>query len=320
LQLKWYPIIQQIVLDALPEIGGDFTPEQREEWITTYSAIVATAFSKRRGYVLERCQVAIEDWVKTNGTGDKDDFPSPKDVMRCAKCMVDLRLPQGHDPNKDGDLILVSKDGKLFNWYWNSLLPKTLGNTAWGERMRHYNTISEARHHHFGKYKTPNLVIVPFFVLMYKLNYFLVSPIHAADKKAIPNSFEAFVALAYEGVAEKEQLKLARKEQAKEQAAKQPAKQPGKTMMMRTMTTTLFPTNGLMLPGVASGTEAGKRRLSLDWIFSVRGSRKAGSRKGVLMGSRPWKRNFCFVFDSVWGLKKVARIKKSEKGGNGSAK
>ena len=63
---------------------------------------------------------------------------------------------------------------------------------------------------------------------MYKLNYFLVSPIHAADKKAIPNSFEAFVALAYEGVAEKELLKLARKEEAKKEQAKEQPKQPSK--------------------------------------------------------------------------------------------
>ena len=63
---------------------------------------------------------------------------------------------------------------------------------------------------------------------MYKLNNFLVSPLHAADKKAIPNSFEAFVALAYEGVAEKELLKLARKEQAKKEQAKEQPKQPSK--------------------------------------------------------------------------------------------
>ena len=63
---------------------------------------------------------------------------------------------------------------------------------------------------------------------MYKLNNFLVSPLHAADKKAIPNSFEAFVALAYEGVAEKELLKLARKEEAKKEQAKEKAKEQAK--------------------------------------------------------------------------------------------
>ena len=64
---------------------------------------------------------------------------------------------------------------------------------------------------------------------MYKLNNFLVSPLHAADKKAIPNSFEAFVlALAYEGVAEKELLKLARKEEAKKEQAKEKAKEKAK--------------------------------------------------------------------------------------------
>ena len=63
---------------------------------------------------------------------------------------------------------------------------------------------------------------------MYKLNNFLVSPLHAADKKAIPNSFEAFVALAYEGVAEKELLKLARKEEAKKEQAKEKAKEQPK--------------------------------------------------------------------------------------------
>ena len=153
-----------LVLDALPEIGGHLSPEDREAWIQSYSSIVATAFNKRRGYILERCQVAILDWVKSNGSSaDPDDFPTPKDVLRCAKRNIDLSLPEGHDSKKDGDLINCSPDGKLFDWYWNSLLPKTLGNTAWGERMRHYQTITDARHHHYGKYKTQNLIVVPPF-------------------------------------------------------------------------------------------------------------------------------------------------------------
>ena len=151
------------VLDALPDIGSNFTPEERKDWIKKYSSMVSMAINKRRGYILERCGISIKEWrdkIEPSPT-KTDNFPSPKDVLRCAKRNVDLRLPKDYDPKKHGDLIDASPDGQLFLWYWDSLLAKCLGRNAWGERIRHYHTISEAVHHHYSKYKHRICVVVP---------------------------------------------------------------------------------------------------------------------------------------------------------------
>ena len=138
----------RMVLDLTPDINAGMDEDDKVNWCKQYQSIVGQHLNARRGYCLDRTRKSIVEW-RTDiepSTTRINNFPTPEDVMRCAKRDVDLTLPQDYNPETDGDLLAATKDGKLFDWYWNNLLAKNCGDKVWAPSVRHYDTISDAVH------------------------------------------------------------------------------------------------------------------------------------------------------------------------------
>ena len=143
-------IATRLVLDALHDISGTMSAEEKEEWCQQYHPIVSMHLNARRGYVQDRARQSIKEW-RTQieaSTTRINNFPTPEDVLRCANRDLDLKLPEGAKPE---ELLTATKDGQLLDWYWNNLLAKCLGDKVWGSSTRHYEPISEAIHYHYRK-------------------------------------------------------------------------------------------------------------------------------------------------------------------------
>jgi hypothetical protein len=114
----------EMVCDILKDKG--FTLGRKSQWVSLYKTIVSSAVSEQRNYVVSQMKNACKKyWESNNKT-----LPKSSDIQECATRNLDLK---------------EESDYKIYDWYWNQLLPAVAGNANdWNEDKRFFGTISES--------------------------------------------------------------------------------------------------------------------------------------------------------------------------------
>ena len=136
------------LIDTTPALAKTMeTEEQRKAWKKMHINLVCSTLNEKRGYIGNRLKKCVDIWIQLKHGGKIDtetfaNFPSVADIKRCVERDLDLTIPNNAETT---DVIKESPDGFLFWFYWEHILPKTIGRVGWNPNVRHYATITNAR-------------------------------------------------------------------------------------------------------------------------------------------------------------------------------
>ena len=99
------------------------TTEKRANFINTYKLTIRKAIFARRNYVAAEHKKVMVKHYKDTGS-----MPSVDALVKCLKRE-----------------ITSEEDYKIFEFYWEELLPKQVGSLVWSKDVRNYVTICDAR-------------------------------------------------------------------------------------------------------------------------------------------------------------------------------
>lgn len=117
---------KRVFANMKPHLKEQF--KNLDDFIDTYGKDVPTALNALRQYVQQNVKKVVDQYMLKNG----------------------LKMPTAEDMRKIIGRDFTTKDTKmmkLYQWYWDSLLPQVVGNTFdWHPRNRHFRHLSSARH------------------------------------------------------------------------------------------------------------------------------------------------------------------------------
>ena len=123
-------VMETMDLIEFAGLEGKELVEAKEVWIATHSGCVREALNKHRNYVQQELRNVMEKVFLEN---KEDEFPNEKQILDLA--MRDKLDDETPDEERE-------QHQKLFDNYWNVLMPKVAGHHAWGPAKRHYELMS----------------------------------------------------------------------------------------------------------------------------------------------------------------------------------
>ena len=127
-------VMEKLQLADLEGLEGAKLVDAQEIWKATFSPHVRTALNKQRNYVQQELRELMEKEVFQKGK--EDEFPNEEQILDVA-----LRNKLDDEtPEKERALF-----EKLFDNYWNVLMPKVAGHLSWGPSKRHYELMSTGK-------------------------------------------------------------------------------------------------------------------------------------------------------------------------------
>lgn len=97
-------------------------PDVKSSLIKTYKTEIKKTLFGQKNYVASEIKKLVMKMLK-----DGETLPLASDIEKCATRKIN------------------EQDEKLFEWYWDKLLPKMVGAKEWDTSVRYYTTISSAR-------------------------------------------------------------------------------------------------------------------------------------------------------------------------------
>ena len=113
------------VLKRMGLEGYEKDSEAYWSWIETYKKTIKKGLFERRNYVTSELKKVVFEVLKLGKTP-----PTLATIVKCATRNID---PE----NKE--------DMENFMWYWETILPKMVGKSNWGDKNCYYSTISKAK-------------------------------------------------------------------------------------------------------------------------------------------------------------------------------
>ena len=127
-------VMEKLQLAEMDGLEGSDLVDAQETWKATFSKSVRTALNKQRNYVQQELRELMEKEVFQKGK--EDEFPDEKQILDIA-----MRNKLDDDTPKEERALYE----KLFDNYWNILMPKVAGHFAWGPNKRHYELMSSGK-------------------------------------------------------------------------------------------------------------------------------------------------------------------------------
>ena len=113
--------------------NDDYTKSAREHWIKVFAQLIKQVLNNHRNMV----QTSVKNVCKTYIASNNGKLPSNEDLLKCINRAFPIRQDDGVD------VFTNEADQKLFQWYWEKLLPAASGNPRdWGVHHSHYGCIS----------------------------------------------------------------------------------------------------------------------------------------------------------------------------------
>lgn len=123
-------VMESLNLTEMEHLQDADLVEAQEVWKAKYSQDVRIALNKQRNYVQQELRELMMSNFKMN---KEKEFPNSEQ-------MLDLILRKNLDSETKREERLLYQ--KLFDNYWNVLMPKVAGHARWGPAKRHYELLS----------------------------------------------------------------------------------------------------------------------------------------------------------------------------------
>ena len=126
-------VMEALDLQELEGLKGTALVDAQETWMATYKVEVRTALNKQRNYVQQELREVMQQVFKENKEAE---FPNEKQILHLI-----LREKLDDDtPEKERKAY-----EKMFDNYWNVLIPKVAGHSSWGPSKRHHELLSTGK-------------------------------------------------------------------------------------------------------------------------------------------------------------------------------
>lgn len=126
-------VMKNLELQELEGLEGTELAEAEETWKATYRSDIRVALNNQRNYVQQEVRAVVVALFETN---QEDKVPNVEE-------MAELVMRDKLD-NKTEDAEL-ERYQKLFDFYWNELMPKVAGHSYWGPAKRHHVLLSSGK-------------------------------------------------------------------------------------------------------------------------------------------------------------------------------
>jgi len=117
-------------LAEMEGLEGTELAEAEETWKNNYASIIRIALNRQRNYVQQELREVMEDVFKKN---QEADYPNLEQMMN-----IIVRDKMDKDTPKAEREVYE----KIFDNYWNVLIPKVAGHSYWGPSKRHHGLLS----------------------------------------------------------------------------------------------------------------------------------------------------------------------------------
>ncbi len=126
-------VMGSLYLTEMEGLSGKALVDAQEVWMAQWRAVIRKALNKQRNYVQQELRGLMERVFKA---GKQDDFPNQQEILHLIlREKLDEETPQEEREHYE----------KLFDNYWNVLIPKVAGHANWGPGKRHYLLLSSGR-------------------------------------------------------------------------------------------------------------------------------------------------------------------------------
>lgn len=111
-------------------LKGTELAEAEETWKNDYASTIRTALNKQRNYVQQELREVMEGVFKDQKEAE---FPNVEQMLNI------IVRDKMDDKTPEAERALYAK---LFDNYWNVLIPKVAGHSSWGPNKRHHGLLS----------------------------------------------------------------------------------------------------------------------------------------------------------------------------------
>jgi hypothetical protein len=126
-------VMETLDLTEMEGLKGKELVEAQEVWKAKYSGVVRQALNKQRNYVQQEIRHVLLQNFKQN---KEKEFPNIDQM---------LELIMRNKLDEDTEEAERHLYEKIFDNYWNVLMPKVAGHARWGPTKRHYELLSTGK-------------------------------------------------------------------------------------------------------------------------------------------------------------------------------
>ncbi len=126
-------VMSSLYLSEQEGLTGKALVDAQEVWMAQWRALIRRSLNKQRNYVQQELRTVMEKVFKA---GKEAEFPNQQEMLHIVlREKLDEDTPEGERKCYE----------KLFDNYWNVLIPKVAGHANWGPGKRHYLLLSFGR-------------------------------------------------------------------------------------------------------------------------------------------------------------------------------